>query len=152
MWKTQSKTGELFMRNIRLVMTGALALGLITAAWSRAEKHPLPSTPDKQVAELTGQVRSLQEKIKTLEQRLERLETAEGRTGAVTPPLIFQPSRENQDSIQRYFADPSHPPQIQGEGECNGWKYYFVPLSGRENPSGNPIAPALLTGLRGAAE
>ncbi len=129
-------------------MTGALALGLITTALSRAEKHPLPSTPDKQVAELTAQVRSLQEKIKFLEQRLETLETAKGRAGVVSPPLIIQPSRENQNPIQGYFADPLRPPQIQGEGECNGWKYYFVPLGARANPSGNAIAPAFLTGLR----
>jgi hypothetical protein len=140
------------MRTIRFVMTGALALGLITTALSRAEKHPLTSTPDKQVAELTGRVRSLQEKIKTLEQRLERLETTKDRTGVVTPPLIIQPSRENQNSIQGYFADPLRPPQIRGEGECNGWKYYFIPLGGRENPSGNPIAPAFVSGLRGASE
>src|SRR5579863_5624525 len=121
------------MRNVRFVITSALALGLITTALSRAEKHPLPPAPDKQVAELTGQVRSLQERIKTLEQRLERLETTKDRVSSVSPPLVIQPSRENQNSIQGYFADPQRPPQIQGEGECNGWKYYFIPLGGREN-------------------
>ena len=140
------------MKNIGFAMSGALVLGLVFTALSQVDKPSPPSASDKQVAELTKQVRSLQEKIKTLEERLDRLEKVKNTASAVSPPLVIPPALGHQRSIQGYFADPNHPPKIWGEGECNGWKYYVIPLSGHEMVSGNRIAPAIANGMPGPSE
>jgi hypothetical protein len=78
-----------------------------------------------------------------LEQRLAKLEK-ERPIVTVTPitdgSIIAVPSAiPNRDLLEQGFADPNHPPKIWGEGECNGWKYYLIPLSALQGGAATPI-------------
>jgi hypothetical protein len=94
------------------------------------------TTPDG-VAELKRQISALQDKAKTLEDKLGRLEQSKNPPGPKSPLVVIQsPNGQRKlvipgkrGTLSGYFANPEQPPKIWGEGECNGWKYYVIPLS-----------------------
>jgi hypothetical protein len=124
-----------------------MVLGVILATIFAARKQgPATSRAQANVAGLSIQVDALQAKIKNLEERLAKVETEKtilslaplSGGSAITVPQSVQ----NRSPLEEKFADPNRPPKIWGEGECNGWKYYMIPLSssGRETAMTIPLA------------
>jgi outer membrane murein-binding lipoprotein Lpp len=98
-----------------------LALAIIACAITRLtadEKQPGDTGINKKIEELTAQVKALESKVKTLEQKTARLEHP-----PMTPPSQVLPSLPNVGSL-----GSNQTPKIWGQGQCNGWSYYIVPL------------------------
>jgi hypothetical protein len=131
------------MKRIPSISCGAVLLLLIATVFATDKKQADPADARAKAAELAKQVDTLQAKLKGLEQRLAKLEK-ERPIVTVTPitdgSIITVPSAiPNRDLLEQGFADPNHPPKIWGEGECNGWKYYMIPLSAMQGGAATPI-------------
>jgi hypothetical protein len=140
------------MKRICFVSFG-IALMLVVVTVFAADQKQTGSTNDKaQVQELAKQVDSMQAKIKELEQRLVKLEKEKEKAivsvmpPATTPTIVVPRLLQQRDFLGSNFADPSNPPKIWGEDECNGWKYYMIPLSatGQGAATEIPLATAPL--------
>jgi hypothetical protein len=127
-------------------MLGGVALMLLVAAVFALDKKQLKLADARaKIEELGKQVDSLQARIKEMEQRLAILEKRKDKAIVSAAPVtggsaIVQPRViQDRELLEGSFADPSHPPKIWGEGECNGWKYYMVPLVTTERGVAMPI-------------
>jgi hypothetical protein len=129
-----------------------IAAGIVTAFVAltvfAADKKQTEPAADVQaqakVAELSKEVDALQGKIKGLEKRIQKLEEKQTPIVTVAPlgggSIFTVPQAiQNPAPIERGFADPAHPPKIWGEGECNGWKFYTIPLSAAGTEAAMPI-------------
>ena len=135
-------------------ISGSLGLLLLVATVFAADKkQPTLAEANATIQQLNKQVDSLQAKMKDLEQRLAKVEKAQNTPIATLAPLIggqgivvqpFVPPRavRQPDAIENKFADPNNPPKIWGEGECNGWKFYTIPISATERGLAEPIPAA----------
>ena len=122
------------MRKIPVLLSGLAVVFVIVSVLAAGTKKTGPTKPESEVAELRKQVEELQSKLSVLGEKLEKLEKATN--APPTTPFIlkrftggglnFVPG--NSAPITGNFADPNHPPKIWGEGQCNGWKYYVIPL------------------------
>ncbi|EEF58489.1 hypothetical protein [Pedosphaera parvula] len=105
-----------------------LALAIIACAITRLtadEKQPNEAKSNKRIEELASQVKSLESKLNTLEQKLSWLEQRP--TAPILPPAQIPPGVNVSSSAS---------PKIWGQGECNGWNYYIIPLkTGNKAPS-----------------
>jgi hypothetical protein len=131
------------MKRIPFISCGAVLLFLIAAIFAADKKQTDPADAQAKVAELTKQVDTLHAKLKGLEERLAKLEKERPIvtvTSIIDGSIITVPSAiPNRDLLEQGFADPNHPPKIWGEGECNGWKYYMIPLVANEHGTAVPI-------------
>ena len=108
------------------------------------KKQPLPAETAATVELLSKQIDLLQTKLNEVEKRLTKLETEKSNPVVGALPLRIVPRIiQNQNTSLEPFADRNHPPKIWGEGECNGWKYYVIPLSAS---SGGTVTPIPLAG------
>lgn len=127
------------MKKICLVTCGVVAICLMVTALAAGEKRSVQTKPN--IEQLTGQIGSLQAKVKTLEERLQKMEQAgiivtlpsAPRAGGAPTQGTMIPWPANNIVIPGAAVDPNHPPKIWGEGECNGWKYYNIPLSAHDS-------------------
>jgi hypothetical protein len=116
----------------RAVAIGAMAV--LLAACHRQATLPKPAA-STEVGQLQSEAASLQSRIKTLEARIRELQQPAVESASAQPPMVQFPKQGVivqhpgfPPSISDAFADPNHPSKIWGEGECNGWKYYLIPL------------------------
>jgi hypothetical protein len=139
------------MKKILFMTLSLSAICLVVTVLGEDKKHVIQAGPKKEIEELTARIASLQSKVKTLEDRLAKLE----KTGAImalpqslssTNPLRRSEVIGNPESpsLSDAFADPSHPPKIWGEGECNGWKYYMIPLTAQNSTSSHSVNPVII--------
>jgi hypothetical protein len=128
------------MKTIAKYLSIVAVLALIIGSMLVVIRRPAPINRQTDVVLLRGEIQRLQSKVSTLENRIDELQKAAAQNTATqpfilqitnTPPFVQVPGR--QPVISRDFADPNHPPKIWGEGECNGWKYYIIPLN--ESPA-----------------
>lgn len=102
-------------------VTALLCLGGIRTGAADAE--PADAT---EVRQLREPVKKLQDRVNTLETQVKQLQA---RPLAIT---VF-PTPGASNLVQRIrpplVIPPAVPPRIWGQGECNGWTFYYVPLS-----------------------
>ena len=82
----------------------------------------------REVEQLRGLVRSLEEKVASLETRIHQMENRS--YFHPVPPSKSLPSIPGQPG----FIVPlpkQEPPKIWGKGEYNGWPYYIIPVQQR---------------------
>jgi outer membrane murein-binding lipoprotein Lpp len=106
---------------MKRIWMALLALTIIACAITRLtadEKQQNTSSISKKIEELTAQVKALESKVKRLEQK-----TAQFEHPPITPPSQVLPSLPNAGVI-----GSTEQPKIWGQGQCNGWSYYVVPL------------------------
>jgi hypothetical protein len=136
------------MKKILFLTFCVATVCLMATAFAAGEKHSAQATPKTDLEELQKQISSLQSQVKTLEDRLANLE----KHGAIItlPPSLSVPAprqgvatgTNSPFSISGAFAAPNNPPKIWGEGECNGWRYYIIPLSAQRTDPAAPIGLA----------
>ena len=128
------------MKKTWLYLFSLGALVAIAASLVAADKKPDPTVPQRELAEMKQQIADLQAKVQAQQQKMDNLEKLEKQkpppVQSSAPVYVFPPAGpsgltlpNHNSSISGSFADPNHPPKIWGEGECNGWKYYVIPLS-----------------------
>src|SRR5579871_3202193 len=125
------------MKRTWLVVCGLGVVLMIVAALAADKKPETAPTVQPDVAQLKKEIAGLQGKVKALEEKADKLEKEKNVPILVKPPTAsFLPNAQsepvlpgNGSLLSGEFADPAHPPKIWGEGECNGWKYYVIPLS-----------------------
>ncbi len=91
----------------------ASSLCLVATLLFSADLSPNRTPVAGETGPLRKQVKELEVRIKALEERVKQLEAKSG-------PVVVVPA-----------PGPPSPPKIWGQGECNGWSYYVIPLSGR---------------------
>ena len=142
------------MKTIAKYLFIVAVLALIIGSMLVVVRRPAQSNRQTDVALLRGEIQRLQSKVSALENRIDELQKAAAQNTATqpfilqvtnTPPFIQVPGR--QPDISRDFADPNHPPKIWGEGECNGWKYYVIPLNGSPADPSSTAQPIGLASL-----
>jgi hypothetical protein len=131
------------MKKISFISCGAALLLIVASVFAADTKTANPADAQAKIAELAKQVDALQAKITGLEKRLAKLETAPPIV-TVAPfsgaPAVLMPHvTPSPDFLEGGFADSAHPPKIWGEGECNGWKFYTIPLSASGPAPAMPI-------------
>jgi hypothetical protein len=145
------------MKTIAKYLSIIAVLALIIGSMLVVMRRPAPINRQADVALLRGEIRRLQSKVSTLENRIDELQKAAVQNTPTqpfilqvtnTPPFVQVPGR--QPDISRDFADPAHPPKIWGEGECNGWKYYIIPLNGSPADISSAAQPIGLASLPNA--
>ena len=106
------------------------SLCLVATLLFSADLSPNRTPVAGETGPLRKQVKELEVRIKALEERVKQLEAKSGPVGVVPSPgppghppgvRIIPPPQPG----------PPSPPKIWGQGECNGWSYYVIPLSGR---------------------
>ena len=120
------------MKKILFLLCSFVAVGLLVSALAASEKQSVPTGSKTDVGQLTQQIDSLQARIKTLEERLAKLEKDRTFKAVTLPPSVVQPS-PNSIQIPGAVADPNRPPNAWGEREFNGLKYYLIPLGTEGN-------------------
>jgi hypothetical protein len=132
------------MKTIAKCLSIVAVLAIIIGSMLVVARRPAPINRPADVALLRGEIQRLQSKVSSLENRIDELQKAAAQNTA-THPFILQVTNTlpptapfirippYQPPISSDFADPAHPPKIWGEGECNGWKYYIIPLN--ESPA-----------------
>ncbi len=120
------------MKKILFLLCSLAAAGLILSALAAGEKQQAAASSNADVQKLTQQVDSLQAKIKTLEERIAKLEKWNVMKVVTLPPLAANPSPQST-MIPGANTDPNRPPNAWSEREFNGMKYYLMPLSAGEN-------------------
>jgi outer membrane murein-binding lipoprotein Lpp len=123
------------MKTMRWMVLSAAALAVLGFLLARAEVARKPDF-DPEVRALRQQVEQLQAQVKTLEERLAKVESSKASPPAprieilprspgappaiVIPPQSPLPGRSGQQ------------PKIWGQGEINGWPFYFIPCNGQQ--------------------
>ena len=136
------------MKKIFLPLGAATVAALLATACVMTKRRP--QTQDQaEVARLQTEIERLQSNVKSLQHRVDELQAAEAISAMPAPyvlhltnsaPRLQRPI--NPFDISGQFADPNHPPKIWGEGECNGWKYYIIPLNTHEGRPTETISAA----------
>jgi hypothetical protein len=123
-----------FMKKIPIFVAIATAFFVLTMV--SADDRSKPARLDKEVQELKQQVGGLKSEVKTLNQRLDRLQSLlQPRLEPLSPsnpsrpPVVETPKGilPTPDSRQ----ENRNSPKIWGQGEVNGWTFYLIPLSDR---------------------
>jgi hypothetical protein len=133
------------MKKIWLISCGVALMFIVATVLAADKKQTKPADAPARMEELARQVDSLRARIKELEQRLAKLEKTRNKPiASVAPPTdaptILAPRViPGRNLLEGGFADPSHPPKIWGEGQCNGWKFYTIPLSATGRGTAMPI-------------
>ena len=126
------------MKRMWLIVCGLGVAFVIATALAADKKPETPPALQPNVTELKKEIASLQDKVKALEDKVNKLENekkapvflAKPPTVHLLPNVQSEPVLpDNEAPLSGEFANPQHPPRIWGEGECNGWKYYVIPLS-----------------------
>lgn len=126
------------MKRIVFLMLAFAVIYLAVTALAEGKKHSVQAGSKTEVEELNSRIAFLQSKVAALEDRLAKMEKPQ--TSITWSPAlsVISPSQSGvissipgASSISGAFADPNHPPKIWGEGECNGWKYYVIPVAAR---------------------
>ena len=121
------------MKAIRLSVLSIIALGAASLLLARGDTMRTADA-DSELHALRRQVEELQSRLKTLEQRLAKLESAKPSVlphieilprSSNAPPMILVPPQ--RDALQRSGQSP----KIWGGGEINGWPYCYIPCDGR---------------------
>jgi hypothetical protein len=123
------------MKKMLLLICG-LAIAFVIATVLAADRKSDVPPAQPEIAELKRQISALKGKLKALEGKVDKLEQSKNAPVANSPRVLVIPRNGQQQfilpghnpPISSEFADPAHPPKIWGEGECNGWKYYMIPL------------------------
>jgi hypothetical protein len=122
---------RMFMKKIFFLLCGVAAICLMVSTFASDQKQLSQTDSKTDVGQLTQQVTFLQARIKTLEERLAKLE--KDRTiKLVNSPLVANPA-PNSITIPGVGADPNRPPNALSEREFNGLKYYMIPLRAETN-------------------
>lgn len=105
------------------------SLCLVATLLFSADLSPNRTPAADETGPLRKQVKELEGRIKALEERVKQLEAKSG--PVVVVPAPGPPGRPPGGRIiPPPQPGPPSPPKIWGQGECNGWNYYFIPLSG----------------------
>jgi len=119
------------MNACRSLVTVVVALWVVTAIWAANEPGDGKNS-GCDVQALQKQVAELEARVKGLENRLEKLESA-GKPAAsrspapgVPPPTMGLPGADLPTT--GFPAHGRQNPKIWGQGEVNGWTYYLIPL------------------------
>ena len=123
------------MKTMRWMVLSTAALAVLGFVLARAEMARKLEV-DPEVRTLRQQVERLQARVKTLEERLARVESSKALPTAPrievlpqfpsAPPAIqFLPQPDAR-------SGPGQQPKIWGQGEINGWPFYFIPCEGRQ--------------------
>lgn len=122
------------MKAIRWSGLALVALGAVGLLLARGEATRTAGA-DPEVRVLRRQVEQLQTSLKALEQRLAKVESARPSVlprfevlprSSNAPPVIFLPHQ--RDSFERSGESP----KIWGQGEINGWPFYFIPCDAKQ--------------------
>ena len=122
----------MLMKKILFLLCGFVVVGWLISALAAGEKQSAPTDAKTEVGQLTQQVNSLQARIKTLEERLEKLEKERIIKLQTSSPPVINPT-PNFMQLPGTVADSNRPPNALGEREFNGLKYYMVPLNAGGN-------------------
>ncbi|HWY77063.1 MAG TPA: hypothetical protein VN281_15675 [Verrucomicrobiae bacterium] len=146
------------MKTIAKYLSIVAVLALVIGSMLVVARRPAPINRQTDVALLRGEIQRLQSKVSALENRIGELQKSAAQNTA-THPFILQVTNtlpptapfihipRYQPPISSDFADPAHPPKIWGEGECNGWKYYIIPLNGSPADISSTAQPIGLASL-----
>ena len=123
------------MKTMRWMVLSAAALAAVGFLLARAEEAQKPSL-DPEVRTLRQQVEQLHARVKTLEERLARVESSK----AAPPASRFEilPRSPGAPPSIQLLPQPSvrsgsgQQPKIWGQGEINGWPFYFIPCEGKQ--------------------
>jgi hypothetical protein len=111
--------------------------GVFAVVLALAQNTSNPKTPpDSNVAALEQHITDLQAQIKTLEERLTKVESAVPRNVPLLPLQLVPNATPAPPSIiaPPFGVGPQSgtPPKIWGSGQINGWTYYVVPCAANE--------------------
>lgn len=121
------------MKTIRWSVLAVIALGAAGLLLARGDTMRTADA-DSEVRALRRQVEELQSRLKTLERRLAKVESAKPSVlprieirprSSNAPPIIFVPPQ--RDALKRSGQSP----KTWGGGEINGWPYCYIPCEGR---------------------
>ena len=118
----------------RFWIAAGATLGVVSAMLA-ANGPCEPRNTDGDVQALQKQVAELEARIKTLEDRLEKLESPGKPPLASLPRLAARPPKLNQPGasvpMPGFLPRNGQRPKIWGQGEINGWTFYYIPLGGQ---------------------
>ena len=122
------------MKKIPVLIAIASAFFVLTMV--SADDRSGPARLDAEVRELKQQVGELRSEVKTLNQRLDRLQSLfQPRLKPLSPPSPSMPpvAETPKGILPSSDARPGNGnnPQIWGQREANGWTFYLIPLRGR---------------------
>ncbi len=120
------------MKKILFLLCGFVVVGWLISALAAGEKQSVPTDAQTDAGRLTQQIDTLQARIKSLEERLEKLEKERIIKLQTSSPPIINPT-PNFMQLPGTVADPNRPPNAWGEREFNGLKYYMMPLNAGGN-------------------
>jgi hypothetical protein len=121
------------MKTIRWSVLAVIALGAAGLLLARGDTVRTTDA-DSEVRALRRQAEELQSRLKTLEQRLTKVESAKPSVpprieilprSSNAPPMILVPP--HRDALKRSGQSP----KIWGGGDINGWPYCYIPCEGR---------------------
>jgi hypothetical protein len=121
------------MKTRRWMVLSAAALAALGFVLARADVARTAGS-DPEVRALRRQVEQLQSRLKAVEERLAKVESAKP---SVLPRFEVLPRSSNASPMillprQRDLPERSgQSPQIWGQGEINGWPFYFIPCGGK---------------------
>lgn len=123
------------MKTIRWMMLSGTALAVLGFVLARAEVVRKPGF-DPEVRVLRQQVEQLQTQVRTLEERLARVESSK----AAPPAPRFEILPRSPGAPPAIVIPPQSPlpdrsgqqPKIFGQGEINGWPFYFIPCDAKQ--------------------
>jgi hypothetical protein len=138
------------MKKLSIIACGLGLAFLVASVFAADKKQPTLAEANATIQELAKQIDTLKSNMKDMEQRLTKLEKApkaqivtlapfSGAPGVTMPPIVVPRAMRQPDAIENNFADPNNPPKIWGEGECNGWKFYTIPISATERGAAEAI-------------